>query len=221
MTPQIKSAISTAVFCGVVLLLMIFVSAYSFDSEQYQKDNPPRIPPEGFEVSLGEPDRGQGDEPAPSAQQHNSSKSSPATSQPKTPTQKNGAGKVDKNDKTATTTTTETQETKINTDALYKGKTTNTTGSNTATGSGLGENKTPGNQGVADGSPRGGIHGTIKGRGIARQPKDSFSYNEPGTFSVWLNVTIDPQGKVLKAEFKKAKPYVEKLSHRNNDECSV
>ncbi len=212
MSSKVKSAISTALFCGVVILLMIFVSAYSFDPAEYREEHPPKIPPEGFEVSLGEPDRGRGDEPAPSANQHSSTKASSSTSQPKTPTQKSGAGKVDKSDKPVTTSTTESQEPTINQNALYKGKTTTPGGNNTANGSGLGETKTLGNQGLKGGDPDSrGIDGVVGGRKIKDRPKDSYTSTRAGTVVITLSVTVDVDGNVKNAEFSKASVYDESL----------
>ena len=200
MSSKVKSAISTALFCGVVILLMIFVSAYSFDPAKYREEHPPKIPPEGFEVSLGEPDRGRGD------------KASSSTSQPKTPTQKNGAGKVDKSDKPVTTSTTESQEPTINQNALYKGKTTTPGGNNTANGSGLGETQTPGNQGLKGGDPDSrGIDGVVGGRKIKDRPKDSYTSTRAGTVVITLSVTVDVDGNVKNAEFSKASVYDESL----------
>lgn len=210
MTTKTKSAISTAVFAGVMLLLMFLVSAYTFNPSEYIKENPPKDPPEGFEVSLGEPDRGQGDEPAPSAKQNVTPSARPAASTTKTPTQNNGAGRVNASDQTVTSDaqTEETKTPEINQNALYKG---NRNRNNDAQGSGLGNTDTPGNQGQADGNPNslntagnggGGLRGNVKGFKVVSHPPVKFTSRQQVNITITLDVWVDNKGIVKRVEYR-------------------
>ena len=209
MTTKTKSAISTAIFAGVMLLLMFLISAYTFNPSEYTKENPPKEPPEGFEVSLGEPDRGQGDEPAPSAKQNTGTTTPAAASTIKTPTQNNGADKVNASDKTVVTETPteEPQTTEINQNAIYKGKRNK---NNDAQGTGLGNTGTPGNQGQADGNPHslntsgnggGGLSGNVRGFKVVSHPPIKFTSNQQVNITVTLDVWVDKNGKVTRVEY--------------------
>lgn len=207
MSTKVKSAISTAVVVGVMFLLMFVVSAYTFDPDVYNKENPPKEPPEGFEVSLGEPDRGQGDEPASSAKEQTTAKPAPAAPTQNTPTQSNSDAKVNASDKTVTTDNktevAKPKEPEINQNALFPG---NRNKNNNGRGQGLGETGTPGNQGQADGNPNSlntngtggsGISGTLAGRTVRHYPKVTFDDPRAINITIKLDVWVDRRGNVV------------------------
>ena len=211
MSTKTKSAISTAVFVGVMFLLMFFVSAYTFDPDVYNKENPPKDPPEGFEVSLGEPDRGQGDEPAPTAKQQTVAKPAPSAPSQNTPTQRNSDAKVNTSEKTVTAdpnpAVTQPKEPEINQNALFPG---NRNKNNNGKGSGLGETGTPGNQGQADGNPNslntngtggGGLSGNVKGFRMVSHPPVKFSSTKTVNITFTLAVWVDKDGNVKRVEY--------------------
>lgn len=212
MSSTTKSAISTAIFVGVMLLLMIFVSGYTFDKGAYEKENPPKEPPEGFEVSLGEPDRGQGDEPAPAAKQQTTTKPAPVAPQQNIPTQRNSDAKVNASDKTVTTdaktTEVKPKEPEINQNALFPG---NRNKNSTGRGQGLGEAGTPGNQGQADGNPNslntngnggGGLSGNVKGFKVVSHPPIKFSSTQTVNITFTLDVWVDKNGNVTRVDYR-------------------
>ena len=212
MSTKVKSAISTAVVVGVMFLLMFVVSAYTFDPDVYNKENPPKEPPEGFEVSLGEPDRGQGDEPAPSAKEQTTAKPAPAAPTQNTPTQSNSDAKVNASDKTVTTDNktevAKPKEPEINQNALFPG---NRNKNNNGRGQGLGETGPPGNQGQADGNPNslntngtggGGLSGNVKGFKVVSHPPIKFSSTKTVNITFTLEVWVDKDGSVTNVRYK-------------------
>lgn len=212
MSTQTKSAISTAAFVGVMLLLMFFVSGYSFDKGAYEQDNPPKEPPEGFEVSLGEPDRGQGDEPAPTAKEQTTAKPAPAAPTQNTPTQSSSDANVNASDKTVTTDNktevSKPKEPEINQNALFPG---NRNKNNNGRGQGLGETGTPGNQGQADGNPNslnpngiggGGLSGNVKGFRLVSHPPIKFSSTRTVNITFTLDVKVDKNGNVIEVKYR-------------------
>lgn len=212
MSTKTKSAISTAAIVGVIFLLMFFVSGYTFDKGAYEMENPPKDPPEGFEVSLGEPDRGQGDEPAPSAKQQTSSRPAAATSQQKTPTQNRGVGAVTPGDKDVKSDDTKTdvqpKEPEINKNALFPG---NRNKNNNAQGTGLGNTGVSGNQGQADGNPNslnttgaggGGLSGNVKGFKVVSHPPVKFTSRQQVNITFTLDVWVDKNGNVTQVKYR-------------------
>lgn len=211
MTSKVKSAISTAAIMGVVILLMTVVSAYTFDDVEYRKENPPKIPPEGFEVSLGEPDRGQGDNPAPASRQ-NAKTSTAATSQMNTPTQSKSTAKVNASEQEVETTTApeNNQEAKKTADDAWSRRKSNKNENNNQ-GSGLGDTKTPGNQGQSDGNANSlntntnggsGLNGNVKGFKVAYHPKVEFTSRQAINLTVTLDVWVDRNGKVTAVKYR-------------------
>lgn len=212
MSTQTKSAISTAAIVGVIFLLMFFVSGYSFDKGAYEQENPPKEPPEGFEVSLGEPDRGQGDEPAPSAKQTTTAKPTSAAPTQNTPTQRSSDARVNASDKTVVsdnkTEEIKPKEPELNPNALFPG---NRNKNNNGKGQGLGETGTPGNQGQADGNPNSlntsgiggsGISGTLAGRTVRHYPKVTFDDPRAINITIKLDVWVDRGGNVVDVNLK-------------------
>ena len=212
MSTQTKSAISTAAIVGVIFLLMFFVSGYSFDKGAYEQENPPKEPPEGFEVSLGEPDRGQGDEPAPSAKQTTTAKPTSAAPTQNTPTQRSSDARVNASDKTVVsdnkTEEIKPKEPELNPNALFPG---NRNKNNNGKGQGLGETGTPGNQGQTDGNPNslntngtggGGLSGNVKGFNLVSHPPIKFSSTKTVNITFTLEVWVDKDGSVTKVRYK-------------------
>ncbi len=211
MTSKVKSAISTAVIMGVVILLMTVVSAYTFDDVEYRKENPPKIPPEGFEVSLGEPDRGQGDNPAPASRQ-NAKTSTAATSQMNTPTQGKSTAKVNASEQEVETTTApeNNQDAKKTADDAWSRRKSNKNENNNQ-GNGLGDTQTPGNQGQNDGNANslntntdggGGLSGNVKGFKVVSHPPVKFTSRQQVNITFTLDVWVDKNGNVTQVKYR-------------------
>lgn len=211
MTSKVKSAISTAAIMGVVILLMTVVSAYTFDDVEYRKENPPKIPPEGFEVSLGEPDRGQGDNPAPASRQ-NAKTSTAATSQMNTPTQGKSTAKVNASEQEVETTTApeNNQDAKKTADDAWSRRKSNKNENNNQ-GNGLGDTQTPGNQGQNDGNANslntntdggGGLSGNVKGFKVVSHPPVKFTSRQQVNITFTLDVWVDKNGNVTQVKYR-------------------
>lgn len=211
MTSKVKSAISTAAIMGVVILLMTVVSAYTFDDVEYRKENPPKIPPEGFEVSLGEPDRGQGDNPAPASRQ-NAKTSTAATSQMNTSTQSKSTAKVNASEQEVETTTApeNNQDAKKTADDAWSRRKSNKNENNNQ-GNGLGDTQTPGNQGQNDGNANslntntdggGGLSGNVKGFKVVSHPPVKFTSRQQVNITFTLDVWVDKNGNVTQVKYR-------------------
>lgn len=201
MSSKVKSAITTGAFTVLVIVLMLFVSGYTFEPL------PPKTPPDGFEValagsepSLGEPEHGQGTDPAPSQKQNTSTPTTAPPATTKTPAQPNGVGQVNAGDKDIKSDAKpeEPKAPVINQNALYKGNRTN---KNDGTGQGFGETNTPGNQGKDDGKNGGkgtGGHGTGYDFGTREAVKRDMPKNNTGlTGRVVVRACIDRNGYVI------------------------
>ena len=215
MTTQVKSAISTAAFTVLVILLMIFVSGYTFDEaenkREHQEDYNEKIPPAGFEVSLGDsPDVGKGTLPTPTTTNNTKTKPSTTTSQQKTPTQPNSDAKVvsGKEDvvsdsKSDQTKPEEPQQT-VDPRALYTGRRNQTSND----GGQHGNTETPGYGGNPKGdanstSPTSGTgkHGpsySLNGRTAVSLPEPQYNSNIQG--KIVVKIKVNRQGKVTFAD---------------------
>lgn len=214
MTTNVKSAISTAVFTCLVLLLMVFVSGYTYDEEENRKENPEdyneKIPPAGFEVSFGEnPEVGKGDDPARSStESKKTTKTTPPAPKVKTPTTDKGTGKIPAGEETIksdgqTETTQPKEEPQLNPEANYPGRRNpkNTDGRNNNGGN----TNNPGFGGDPDGDPNSTSHTSGTGdavysfTGPARSaralPKPDYKSNQQG--KIVVKIKVDRQGKVV------------------------
>lgn len=217
MSSKVKSAITTGALTVLVVLLMIFVSGYTFDA----KDFPPKTPPDGFEVALlgpeasqGQPDRGRGDEPAP-ATPAQSARQATGAQQTQTATQQSSTAKVSTSEVPTTQPSNEPPKQEgPNMSNVVKNAFQNSQ-NNRNTGTGLGDTQTPGNRGNENGDdrslntngPGGGLVGNVRGWKIKTHPKDTYTSTHAGKVVITLTVTVDGNGNVTKADFKSATLY--------------
>lgn len=206
MSTKVKSGIITAVFSGLVVLLLTSFS-YTFDPEEYKKDNPPKDPPEGFEVSLGDASTGLGENPTPAT----SSASNPSTSTPPehivTQSTQQTAPVVSSPEpvnQPVAEQEVSPKEPEINRNALFPGK------RNTQTGDGgKGNTQGSGNQGDPNGDPNshnysgnGGSNGngsySLAGRSAVTLPSPTYNSNQQG--KIVVKIWVDQQGRVTRVE---------------------
>lgn len=211
MTTNVKSAISTTAFTALVILLMVFVSGYTFDEQEYkdkhQEDYVEKIPPAGFEVSLGDsPNVGKGKMPTPTTTNKTQNKPTPATNQRNTPTQSKSDAKVNsgKEDVVADTKTdqvqTEKPEQTVDPSKLYTGR----RNSSNTDGGEHGNTSTPGYGGNRNGdpsstSPTSGVGSkgpsySLTGRTALSLPEPRYDSNIQG--KIVVKIKVDRQGKV-------------------------
>lgn len=213
MTTKTQSAISTAAFTALVILLMLFVSGYSFDEMDYKEEHPEdyveKIPPAGFEVSLGTPDIGKGSLPTPTKTDNKSKNPAPATNQRNTPTQEQSDAKVNSGKTDVVTDTKNTQATPeepqptVDPRALYPGRRNQT---NTDGGS-HGNTEVPGYGGKPSGdasstSPTGGTGKgpsyNLRGRSAESLPIPKYNSNIQG--KIVVKIKVNQQGVVTYVE---------------------
>lgn len=207
MSTKVKSGIITAAFMGLVVLLLTSF-AYTFDPEEYEQKNPPKDPPEGFEVSLGNQEQGLGDNPAPSTQQTSRPSNSTPPEHIVTQTTQQTAPVV--SNPTPVTQPAEPRqevkpdEPKINTNALFPGKRNQQTGDG-----GKGNTQGSGTQGDPNGNPNshnysgnGGGSGSgsfnLNGRSAVALPKPEYNSNQQG--KIVVKIWVDQQGRVTRVD---------------------
>ncbi len=207
MTTKVKSGIITAVFSALVVLLLTSF-AYTFDPEEYERQNPPKDPPEGFEVSLGSNEQGLGENPAPATAQpvrathHNAPENivtqttqhtAPVVSSPQPVTEPANPKQEVK-----------PEEPKINTNALFTGRRNQQAGDG-----GKGNTQGGGTQGDPNGNPNsrnysgnGGSNGngsfSLAGRSAVTLPKPEYNSNQQG--KIVVKIWVDQQGRVTRVE---------------------
>lgn len=215
MSPKTTSVIATALLSLVVVVAMLLISGYRFDAAEYEMQHPPKDPPEGFEISLGSPTRGQGDTPAPATPR--SSEAAAPHHPSRSATQRQSAARVS----TSTDTHKEEvrqEEPRINQNAIATADRFKQL-RNRNNGQGNGNNGNAGNQGALNGDPsssntvRGGVPGgsySLAGRSAVSLPKPVYNSNQQGT--VVVRIWVDKRGRVTRAE------YEPKGSNSTNDE---
>lgn len=208
MSTKVKSGIITAVFSGLVVLLLTSF-AYTFDPEEYKQANPPKDPPEGFEVSLGNTSTGLGENPAPATPStatptkvtppehivtQNTQQTAPVVSSPEPVTQPVTEPKQE----------VKPAEPVINPNALFPGKRNQQNGDG-----GKGNTQGGGNQGDPNGDPNsrnysgnGGNNGngsySLAGRSAVTLPSPSYNSNQQG--KIVVKIWVDQQGRVTRVE---------------------
>ena len=202
-----KGIIGTVLFHAALLILLIILGF----------STPLPLPGEGgVEVNLGFSDEGQGDiqpetppavkeeiSPKPSSEETEEDIATQDTEETTIVEKPNQDKKKEKSvDKTKLKEVVK-EEPKVNPEALYKGKSSQSNGT-----SGQGITGTPGDQGKPNGTPDsdnysgtggsgGGLSYSLAGRSPKYLPKPSSNFKENGT--VVVQIDVDRYGKVVKA----------------------
>lgn len=210
MSSRLTSAIATVILSGLVVLLMLLVSGYTFDPKQYEEKHPPKDPPEGFEIALGT-NRGMDKTPSGGSMAQNV-ESRTAASQQNTPTQDQSDAKIATGNQNADNNTTIDQQNttpeqpEVNTQAIAdrfkelreKNK-----------GNGQGQSTEPGTSGSENGNENAtssagvggnGVSGNIRGRTAENLPRPKNATGKVGR--VVVAVCVNKDGRVTRAEYQ-------------------
>lgn len=209
MTTKIKSGAITAVLVALIIVLLTSF-AYTFNPEEYKKENPPKDPPEGFEVSLGHSRNAMGDNAEASAAQTSpSTKSNPPEKVVTQNTHRTASVPTSPEHTPQATPKQEVvpQEPAINQNALFSRNKVRKNGDG-----GKGVTQGTGTQGDPNGnsnsnnfngtSGHGGNGGSysLAGRTAVTLPKPEYNSNQQGT--VVVRIWVDQNGKVTRAEYE-------------------
>lgn len=212
MSSRLTSAIATVTLSGLIVLLMLLVSGYSFDPKQYEEQHPPKDPPEGFEISLGT-HRGMGDTPAASANtQTAASNLQPAASSTATQAESTAKTSIADNNNTSNTTIQQPEQTPQQPDfnpnaSLTAEQLSRIRNKNKGTGSGATD--TPGNTGnnngsqtstPAQGTGGNGVSGNIPGRKAENLAIPTNKTGKQGR--VVIAVCVNKEGVNTRAEYQ-------------------
>lgn len=206
MTTKIKSGAITAVLVALIIVLLTSF-AYTFNPEEYKKENPPKDPPEGFEVSLGHSRNAVGDNAdASAAQTSPSTKSNPPEKVVTQNTHKTASVPTSpEHTPQATPKQVVPQEPAINQNALFSRNKVRKNGDG-----GKGVTQGTGTQGDPNGNPNsnnfngtsghGGNGGSysLAGRSAVSLPKPDYNSNQQG--KIVIDIWVNQQGQVTRVE---------------------